>query len=41
MDYEKIRTIKKTLKLTNEDLGNVVGKKADRLRDWLPLLSTT
>jgi hypothetical protein len=30
--YERLEQSKKTLKLTNEDLGNVVGKKADAFR---------
>lgn len=30
--YERLEQAKKTLKLTNEDLGNVIGKKADAFR---------
>lgn len=30
--YERLDKSKKTLKLTNEDLGNVVGKKPDAFR---------
>jgi len=30
--YQRIQEAKKTLKLTNEDLGNVIGKKPDAFR---------
>ena len=30
--YERLEQVKKTLKLTNEDLGGIVGKKADAFR---------
>ena len=30
--YERLEQAKKTLKLTNEDLGNVIGKKPDAFR---------